>query len=505
MKTLTALLRPDGTTGPLAYLLTGSVLLGLKHGLDWLLAGLFGQPWSPFAYFVLPGQTLGLLSLNLSERWFLGTVLALSVPFIAVGVLLTLRRLNDARLPGLLTLLFFVPVVNLLFFLLLAVLPGRPAPGPVPAEEAREAPPEQVQGAGTAGDPETYRRLARGYGDQRWRRLRDTHRQVTQASHTAEAAIALLLTVPAAIAFVGLSTLVLHNYGWGLFVGTPFGFGLATAALFGLSRPQPLGACLGVVMLGTTIAGFAILLFALEGAICLLMAAPLGYALALLGGLVGYVLQSRPWLSANNVTYLLLLGLTLPALLAAEARTPAEPDVLEVVSAVDIDAPPEVVWRQVIAFPELPEPDEWLFLCGVAYPVRAEIDGRGPGAVRRCVFSTGAFVEPIDVWEEPRLLAFRVLEQPEPMTEWSPYAIHPPHLDHYLVSRRGQFRLIALPDGRTRLEGTTWYTNRMWPAAYWRSWSDAIIHRIHLRVLRHIRTLAEAEARQASRRVDPAG
>jgi hypothetical protein len=41
------------------------------------------------------------------------------------------------------------------------------------------------------------------------------------------------------------------------------------------------------------------------------------------------------------------------------------------------------------------------------------------------------------------------------------------------------------------LEGTTWYRHGLWPAEYWRWWSDAIIHRIHLRVLRHVRMLAE--------------
>lgn len=30
------------------------------------------------------------------------------------------------------------------------------------------------------------------------------------------------------------------------------------------------------------------------------------------------------------------------------------------------------------------------------------------------------------------------------------------------------------------------YRHRLWPSAYWRLWSDAIIHRIHMRVLRHI-------------------
>ncbi len=82
-----------------------------------------------------------------------------------------------------------------------------------------------------------------------------------------------------------------------------------------------------------------------------------------------------------------------------------------------------------------------------------------------------------------------VAEQPAPMQEWSPYAdIAPPHRDGYLKSQRGEFRLIALPGGRTRLEGSTWYEMRIRPSAYWSVFGDAIISRIHARVLRHIRT-----------------
>jgi hypothetical protein len=51
-----------------------------------------------------------------------------------------------------------------------------------------------------------------------------------------------------------------------------------------------------------------------------------------------------------------------------------------------------------------------------------------------------------------------------------------------------------LPDGKTLLEGTTWYQNRFWPAVYWHFWSDYIIHRIHQRVLVHIKTLSEEQS-----------
>jgi hypothetical protein len=129
----------------------------------------------------------------------------------------------------------------------------------------------------------------------------------------------------------------------------------------------------------------------------------------------------------------------------------------------------------------------------------AELFGDGVGAVRYCIFTTGTFVEPIEVWDQPRLLQFSVKDQPPPMKEWSPYDIHPPHLDHYLVSQKGQFLLTPLPGGRTRLEGTTWYVNKMWPESYWQLWSDYIIHRVHLRVLKHIKDLAERSSGQMCR------
>jgi len=145
------------------------------------------------------------------------------------------------------------------------------------------------------------------------------------------------------------------------------------------------------------------------------------------------------------------------------------------------------VWPNVIAFAQLPPPQELLFRAGIAYPIRAEIQGSGRGAVRHCVFSTGPFVEPIEVRDAPRLLKFSVEQNPAPLEEWTPYErVTPPHLRGFLVSNGGQFLLTPLPGGRTRLEGTTWYHHSMWPAAYWRLWSDHIIHQIHLRVLRYI-------------------
>jgi hypothetical protein len=189
----------------------------------------------------------------------------------------------------------------------------------------------------------------------------------------------------------------------------------------------------------------------------------------------------------------LFLGLLmLPAGSFVDSTTLPDRDSHVVLSVVEIDAPAERVWENVIEFPALPEPTEWWFRAGIAYPRYASIEGQGVGAVRRCVFSTGPFVEPITAWEPAKRLAFDVTSFPEPMRELSPYrGIHPPHLNGYLRSRKGEFRLISLPGGRTRLEGRTWYELDMAPAFYWEIVTDAVIHSIHRRVLDHIKRESE--------------
>src|SRR5690606_19692939 len=129
-----------------------------------------------------------------------------------------------------------------------------------------------------------------------------------------------------------------------------------------------------------------------------------------------------------------------------------------------------------------------------AAPMGATIDGHGVGAVRRCRFTTGEFVEPITVWDEGRELGFTVTEQPDPMQELSPWDIRPPHLDGGFRTTAGQFLLEPLPGGRTRLIGRTHYVLDLAPRAYWSMWSEHIIHRIHMRVLEHVKRMAESGA-----------
>jgi len=306
------------------------------------------------------------------------------------------------------------------------------------------------------------------------------------------ALVGVLATSGLGLALTILSTELLKTYGTALFVATPFCLGVFSALVFGRREPRALPECIAVGTLAVLMASVVLIAFALEGAICIVMALPLTIALGTGGALAGWAIQrTYRSLRAEAMSAVILV---LPLLMGAESAARPEPPLRAVTTSVVVDAPPAVVWRNVVAVAELPPPRELVFRLGIAYPTRAVISGTGKGAVRRCRFSTGDFVEPITVWKPGRRLEFDVVAQPAPMRELSPWGdIHPPHLDGFLRSERGRFVLVPLPRDRTLLRGTTWYRNRMWPQPYWGTLGDALIHRIHERVLRHIVQLSEAE------------
>lgn len=452
--------RPSGTIDRGTYALVGVLGFALKHNLDRFVASFwFHRHWGLFNYWVPSTDVARVTELQGPEAVFLGTLVLLSVPFIWIGVVLTMKRLRSADLPRALVALFFVPFFNLLFFLILSLVPERELRSTISNAESRKSSPASLWFPNGA------------FGS---------------------AAISLLITVPLGLGAALLGTQVLTNYGWGLFVALPFTLGFAAAVVYGIRQSRTMGACVGVACLAVVLLGAALLALAFEGMICLMMAIPIALPLAALGGACGYAVQPYRWFQTNTPIALSLLLLFVPGIEWTEHAAALPSPTFVVHSAIDIQAAPERVWRKVVAFTEIPPPTEWMFRAGVAYPIRAEMLGTGLGAERHCVFSTGAFVEPIQVWDEPRLLKFSVTSNPPPMEEWTPYPhVEPPHLHGFLRSNGGQFLLTPLPNGGTRLEGTTWYQHGLWPAAYWHMWSDAIIHRIHLRVLRHIRDEAE--------------
>lgn len=457
----------QGRIGRATYASVGVVAFALKFLVDWLIVTrVFHRSWSLLNYWRPFGAVNGVQSLSLENRFFAGTMLFVALPFLWLGLAMTAKRLRDAGQPTWLAVLFFAPLANLAFFLALSLMPAANKTH----EEAMPWPGIHVF--------------------ERW----------IPRSKSGSAMVSIVATSLIGMVFTLIGTKYVATYGWSLFVGLPFCLGLFAVLTYSYHEPRGMSDSLLVAALPIVFLGGLLLLVAIEGVICIMMAAPLALGLAVLGGCLGHVIQRVHWGRRQAPAMLSLAVLLTPGFYGLEHFTRPQPGVFEVKSAVEINAPAERVWQEVIAFAEIPPPKEAIFQAGLAYPIRAEIAGRGPGAVRHCVFSTGPFIEPITVWDEPRLLRFSVSANPAPMNELSPYGrIEPKHLRGYFESQQGQFLLSALPGGRTRVEGTTWYSHSMWPESYWHLWSDYIIHRIHMRVLEHIHGEAEQSLGAASK------
>lgn len=440
-----------GVTGRVTrreYLKLGFALMALKYGVDALVYYfVVGGFWNPIQYLnpVYSSRMVMAPEARDLPPAYVVFLLLWGLLFAWIGSTVSARRAVDAGLSGWWGLFFFVPFCNYLVIVLLAAIPS------------------------SEGDLDPTRRA---HGE----------RTVIPVILSG----ALLLAVSALVFAVMVQGV--GDYGSAVFVSLPVLFGIVIGALFNRSRMRGAGETASFAFASSVVACLALLLFAMEGLICIAMAFPIVTAAICAGALLGRTLVQ---LGSAGPAAPLCLAFALPV--SAWVDSKLEPSIArEVSSSIEVDAPPSVVWEHVVEFSELPEPEGWLFDTGMAYPLRARIEGRGVGAVRYCEFSTGAFVEPITVWDEPCRLGFDVVEQPVPMEEWSFYDdVRPPHLTTTFRSVRGEFRLTALPGNRTLLEGSTWYELDMAPEPYWRIWGDAVIHRIHDRVLRHVRALSE--------------
>jgi hypothetical protein len=215
-----------------------------------------------------------------------------------------------------------------------------------------------------------------------------------------------------------------------------------------------------------------------EGVICLVIVLPILYLVVLSGLLLGRIWfwwnPTKLQLSIFPVLFLLTLT---DAIYSTDQRAVVTDQIL-------IQATPDKVWPHVLSFPEIPDrPDYWIFRLGLPYPTQTTNGGNFVGADRQCMFSDGIMIKEAVAEFVPReKLTFDVVEQPR----------HPEAYGH-ITLHRGQFVLRDNGNGTTTLIGSSWYTLHVHPLWYFDLWTRDMTRAVHLRVMTHIRRLAESE------------
>ncbi|MGB0648157.1 MAG: DUF805 domain-containing protein, partial [Bradymonadia bacterium] len=232
----------------MTYIKHGFFLMGLKYVVDALISSMvtsgrfldpitYLHPLISYRYEALFGTQIDPGTAGVG--WTLAT-LVWTLPFIWIGVSMSARRALDAGMSIWIALLFFVPVVNFLLIIVLSLQGSTP-----PREVSRR------------------------------------ERVVEGASHLVMSATkAVGFTGILGVGLVSLVTLGFNSYGSGLFIGTPFVMGVWGAYL--VHRPSYRGWKMGLAVswLSIGLCAGLMIVFALEGALCLVMAAPIAMALA---------------------------------------------------------------------------------------------------------------------------------------------------------------------------------------------------------------------------------
>ena len=124
--------------------------------------------------------------------------------------------------------------------------------------------------------------------------------------------------------YVGL--LFFKDYGWTIFVFIPFFIGFSAAVLYGHHRPlQKIGAYYRIAAWSLLVYCAGLLLFALEGIICMIMAAPLAVPITMIGCFAGVLVVKRTNSAALPIT--VGFALLIPLLMSFESVNKNEPPV----------------------------------------------------------------------------------------------------------------------------------------------------------------------------------
>jgi hypothetical protein len=309
--------------------------------------------------------------------------------------------------------------------------------------------------------------------------------------HYSAVVLGVIAGIGVTLAAVAISTLGFGVYGYGLFVVSPFFIGATTAYFANRKSDVGSGQTARLVLGATALGGIGLVVAALEGLVCILLASPLVAGVAVVGGALGRavaVAGNRPARQVAPAFAVLPLVLVLEHLFVPAAS-------FDTIQSITINAPAETVWQSVLHMDRIDGPLALPFRFGVAYPVRGDVLGEGVGAIRHGEFSTGTAIERVTEWVPNRRLAFVVENDIPAMREMSPYEhVHAPHVIGYFTTRATSFELAPRADGATEVTLRSSHEIRLDPLLYWMPLARWMVAQNNARVLAHIRHQAERSA-----------
>ena len=169
-----------------------------------------------------------------------------------------------------------------------------------------------------------------------------------------------------------------------------------------------------------------------------------------------------------------------------------------VATAIDIEAAPAAVWREIVAVPPIGADEQGFRLVhaiGFPRPIEAKSFGSGVGSIRHATFERGVlFIETVTRFEPERALAFSIAADPDTI----PAAALDQHVTvggPYFDVLEGEYTIEAIGPGRVRLHLASEHRLSTHFNLYAGAWTDFIMRDVQENILEVIRRRAESRPR----------
>lgn len=134
---------------------------------------------------------------------------------------------------------------------------------------------------------------------------------------------------------------------------------------------------------------------------------------------------------------------------------------------------PEIVWRRVMFYEDVPGRPRFLLRTLLPYPVRTAGPRNNLGGLIHCLYRGGGYLtKRIITLDAPHLLEFEVLEQRL-------------GIERCIQTHAGSYRIEAFDRGTDVILQTT-YTAYLRPRSLWRRVEAVLIRQLHTHILRGI-------------------
>ena len=273
----------------------------------------------------------------------------------------------------------------------------------------------------------------------------------------------------------------------------PFVLGVLTMAIMPRQYKSSIAHAVFMPWLSFLLVAVALLIFAWEILICIVMAIPIYLPLSSAGGLLFYAIVRRR--SDKKLSQMSLIAFLLAPYMIGmiEQQIPSPESIRTVDTQIVIDAPAEIVWQQITSVPEI-QPSEhhpaFFHLTGMPKPIQAMLPQGGVGTVRWSSYEGGLlFTEVVTEWEPQQGFDFTIDLDSESEPPWPWNQIGGPSFDIL----DGTYRIEPLDEGRVILHLSSRHRLATKLNSYGGFWTDLILSDIQNYILTVIKGRAELE------------